>query len=80
MYEGMGFGLDYWWRPIAWWHHFISLATLDIEDGGGGSGSGGASSSKQFSSSIEQTSYSIFEDDDDETWVYLSLVDVLFHL
>ena len=45
----------------------ISLATLDIEDGGGGSGSGGASSSKQFSSSIEQASYSIFEDDDEET-------------
>lgn len=45
----------------------ISLATLDIEDGDGGSGSRGASSSKQFSSSIEQASYSIFEDDDEET-------------
>ena len=44
----------------------ISLAALDIKDGSGGSGSGGDSSSKQFSSSIEQTSYSIFEDDDDK--------------
>ena len=45
----------------------ISLATLDIKDGGGGSGSGGPSSSKQLPSSIEQASYSIFEDDDEET-------------
>ena len=42
----------------------ISLSTLNIEDSGGGSG--GASSSKQFPSSIEQASYSIFEDDDEE--------------
>ena len=44
----------------------IYLVALDIEDGGGGSGSGGASSSSRFSSYIQQASYSISKDDDEE--------------